>query len=83
MKNDLYYMHCRLTESILNGGRSRHGPEKGYEYRDENHDPEAGFSYTPEEIEAAGIIVSPEFIGHTLYAEEMEYLAKFCPDLNL
>ena len=82
MKNDLYYMHCRLTASILNGGRTSSDLEKEYECPSENHDPKTGFSYTPEEIEAAGIIVSPEFIGHTLYAEEMEYLARFCPDLN-
>ena len=76
-------MYCRLTESILNGGRPHPDQEKGYECPDESQYPETGFSYTPGEIEAAGIVVSPTFIGHTLYTKEMEYLAEICPDIKI
>ena len=75
-------MYCRLTESILNGGRPHPDQEKGYECPDESQYPETVFSYTPEEIEAAGIVVSPEFIGHILREKEMECLKEVFSDFN-
>ena len=75
-------MYCRLTESILNGGRPHPDQEKGYECPDESQYPETGFSYTPEEIEAAGIVVSTEFIGHILREKEMECLKEVFSDFN-
>ena len=75
-------MYCRLTESILNGGRPHPDQEKGYECPDESQYPETGFSYTHEEIEAARIVVSPEFIGHILREKEMECLKEVFSDFN-
>ena len=75
-------MYIRLTESILNAGRPRHDHERKHVHSEEGSHNETEGLYTPEQIEAAGIVVSPEFIGHILYDDEMKCLKEIIHDFN-